>query len=442
MTIDYQQSLLSFLVQSSEGIKYVDDLSEELFDLVEHSACLQILKKYKKQYGLLPGKLAAIQFAEEQIKNTPNISEQLAKDIREVVEDIFFPLSDGDKVNIQDTIILEVQSKYIEDSYMDFAAGKLSPTQVLMKMDKLGSLVKSTSEVNTHASAGFIVAERDKHYEEQVEGNPIFLHDMNTMTAARGFYSPQLIVFMSGPKAYKTGMLIKTAVEYARGGKKVYYADFENGARSIRNRIKQCIMECTLDELFNEIDLEELNETLYRFGHMMGGDVYVDEFPANISSIKDVKSRLAYLQEEYDWKPDIIIYDSIDHLTTSNTADRSRDVRIKIQLVYHEAINLNRELKTFCFVPSQVNREAVSKKVFDMKDISEDFGKIFNAHSIWAICASPDELEQGIRRIIPIAQREGVGYKGRNFCLVKIDDERMLIQEVDKEAYLADIKDE
>ena len=441
MTIEFQQEILSFIVQSSEGPKYIDDLSENLFDLLEYKLILQILKAYKKIYNVLPGRIAAMQYVEEQINGTRDLSADTAKDLKEVIEDIFIPLPEGDKLKIQDNIILEIQQKQIDNTFMDHASGKLSVTQVLTKMNKLSTMVKSVG-YDTHADGGFLVEDRNKHYQEQVSGNPTFIHDLNSLTAAGGFYSPQLIIFMSGPKFFKTGLLINLGVEYARCGYRVYYADAENGARSIRNRAKQCIMGCTYQELYEGNIQEELDEVLYRFGHMMGGDLFIDSYPAGTKSINDVRVRLAELKEKHGWEPDIIIYDSIDHFIPSNNEDRKRDIRIRIQLTYHEAVNLNRELQTFAIAPSQVNREAVNKKVFDMRDISEDFGKFMNAHAVFGLCGSPDEIEQGIRRIIPVAQREGVGYKGKNYCLVHVDEEHMKVSEIDKEEYLKNVTDE
>jgi len=441
MTLEFQQALISYLVQSKDGINYIDDLSEEIFDLLEDKLCIQILKKYKKLYNTLPGKVAALQFLDEQIDDTRDLSPEVSKAFREALEDIYLPLEEGDKLKIQDSIILEIQSKKIDTTFMDFAAGKLSPTQVLLKMNKLGGMVKSVG-YEEHKDSGFLVQDRDKHFDESVEGHPTFLHDLNALTAAGGFYSPQLIIFMSGAKSFKTGLLIKLAVEYVRCGYNVYYADGENGVRSIRNRTKQCIMECTYQEL-REIDPVELDEVLSRFGRMMHGELYIDSYPAGIKSIGiDVKGRLAYLKDEYDWEPQIIIYDSIDHFVPSSAADKSREMRIKIQLVFHEAINLNRELNTFAFAPSQVNRDALNKKTFDAKDLSEDLGKAFNSHAIFGLCSSPEEIELGIRRIIPILQREGVAYKGKNQCIIQIDEERMKIEEVDKSEYMKNLKDE
>jgi len=441
MTIEYQLSLLCYLVQEKEGVSYINELDEKIFDLLEYKLSLQVLKKYHKLYGTLPSKINAQQFLEEQAAETKNLPENVLKDLKEVMEDIYYPLAAGDKQKVKDTIILEIQEKNIEETFLDFAENKLSVSQVFTRMNRLSSLVKSV-DYDSHADGGFLVEDREKHYDEQTEGHPTFLNDLNALTAAKGFFSPQLIIFMSGPKSFKTGLLINLGVEYARCGYKVYYADGENGARSIRNRAKQAIMKCTYQELYDSDIQEELNDVLYRFGHMMGGDLFIDSYPAGTKSIADVKARLSYLKEERGWEPNIIIYDSIDHFIPSQQADQKRDLRIKIQLVYHEAINLNRELGVFAIAPSQVNREALSKKVFDMKDISEDFGKIMNAHGVFAICGAPDEIENGIRRIVPVAQREGTSWKGKNECIIKVDEERMTISEVNKDEYLTLINDD
>lgn len=187
MTIEYQQNLLSFLVQYPEGITYINDLDEKIFDLLEFQLSLQILKKYYKLYGTLPSKTTAQQFLEEQIAETKNISPEIVQDLRDVMEDIYYPLPQSDKQKLQDTLILEIQERNIENTFMDFAAHKLSVNQVFTKINKYSSLVKSVG-YEAHKDGGFLVGDRDRHFDEQVEGHPTFLHDLNMLTAARGFF--------------------------------------------------------------------------------------------------------------------------------------------------------------------------------------------------------------------------------------------------------------
>lgn len=441
MTADYQLDLLRYLVQEPEGIEYIQDVDEEVFTLVEHQQALKVLKKYAKLYDSLPSKSVAQQFLEDEIKDTKGISQDVADILRDTVSDLYIAVPEGDKKKLKDTLVVNIQEQHIEKIFSEYAEGLIVPDQLFLRINKVAGLAKFEDDVDDNGS--FLIRDRADYYDNDfIAGNPTFLHDLNSMTAAGGFYSPQLIIFMAGPKSYKTGTILKLGVEYTRNGFNVYYADGENGARSIRNRAKQTIMECSLSELFDPELLSEIDDTLYRFGKYMGGDLFIDEWNAYSSTINDVYNRLTYLKEQYNFVPDIIIWDSIDHFLPSGIGDQKRDTRIQIQKTYHEVISLNRKLHCFSIAPSQVNRHAVNKKVFDMTDISEDFGKIMNAHAVFAICATPEELDQGIRRIIPVVQREGVQYNGKNMCIVSVDMERMIVREVDRDLYLENVDDD
>ena len=429
-------SLLCYLVQSPNGESYIESINDDLFEFIEFKLTSQLLKRYHKLKHRIPGELEATAFLEEEIKNTRDLPEATAKDLREVFEDIYIPLKPKDLQFVEDELIIGVQSKQLEVLSSRFAKGELTPEEFLKQTEPLAAMAVPGDD-DTYKEGARLVADRYNNADDRIEGDPTFLHDLNMLTAAGGFYAPQLIIFMSGPKHFKTGLLIKTGVEYARNGRKVYYADGENGARSVRNRAKMAILECELRELFDgTISKEEINEALRIFGFYMGGELFIDSYPAGQKSVKDVKIRLAFLKEKYGFEPDLIVWDSLKNFVPSDTAERRRDPHIKSQIVYHEAINLNKELDIFAFGPSQVQRGAISKKVFSMGDIQGDFGKVMGAHAIFAICATDEELEpdedgMSIRRIIPIAQREGVGYRGKNMCIVKIDEARMIIKEAE-----------
>lgn len=441
MTSDYKLLVLQYLVQRPEGEQYLNDLSEGFFDLIEDKLSIQIIKKYYKLYKSLPSQVTAQQYLEEQIEATPDLTDSMIQGLRNNFEDMYIPIPSGDLQKVQDTIVLEIQHKGIEDTFMDYASNKLSANQVFTRVDKLSSLVKSAG-ITAHEDGGFLILDRYKHKDERVQGLPTFLEDFNRMTAAGGFYSPQLIIFLSGPKHFKTGIIMKLVLEYARTGAKVYYADNENGAISIRNRFKMAIMNCELHQLYDQSLQDELNEILYKINKYMGGDIFIDTYPAYSKSISDVEARLTYLKEKHNWVPDIIVYDTIDKFIPSGTMDQKRDIRIRIQLVYDEAINLNKKWGVFTFAPSQVNRHAIGKKVFDIKDLSEDFGKAMNAHAIFAICATDAEIEGGIRRIVPVAQREGSRFKQGIECVVKVDEKTMSVKEVNKEEYNKNVTDD
>jgi len=439
MTTEFQKNLLRYLLQNRDGNQYFPYLDGNLFDLAIHKIAFDILSGYYKKYGQLPTPVSASQLLEDELGQTDSLPEGLAEELQAFFKECQVPLSGNDQKFIADQLIQSVQNKTADRLILDYSDQKLSIDQLSSKLGQVSLLTKGGDIQNTK---GFLVQDRHHHFDDGIEGAPTFLQDLNSMTAARGFYSPQLIIFMSGPKNFKTGLIIKLGIEYARDGYRVYYADAENGLRAIRNRAKMAIMECTLDELYDSNNADEVDITMENFYRFMGGDIFVDYYPAGTATVGDVRNRLYMIREKHNWVPEIIIWDSIDHFLPTNLIDQRKETRLQIQRVYHEVIALNSELGAFAIAPSQVNRKAISKKVFDMQDVAEDFGKMMNAHGVFAICATPEELEQKIRRIIPVAQREGSRYTGTNQCIVMVDEERMVMQEVDKEAYLKNITDD
>jgi len=381
----------------------------------------------------VPTPTTAEKLLEDDIAATDGLSEELSTELRAIFANFHEPMNPKDREYIEDVLILAIQGQQTDKYIMRYGDKKLSLDQLTAKLGQL-NLMKQHKAAD---SDELLIADRKSHTDDLEEGASTFLNDLNKLTAAGGFYSPQLIVFASGPKHFKTGFIIKLAVEYARDGYKVYYADGENGLRSIRRRAKMTIMECTSRDLLSAPDLDStLNNFNGGVSMFPGGDLFVDYWPAGTASIGDVKSRLAYIKETKNWEPDIIIWDSIDHFLPTTSEDRRLPTRLQIQKVYHEAIALNAELNTFAFAPSQVNKAAIDKPVFDLKDLNEDFGKVMNAHGVFAICGTPEELEPdedgySSRRIVVVVQREGERYNGKNHCLIKVNEKIAYVKEAE-----------
>ena len=442
MTQQFQLGLLCYLVQSRHGEEYIEKINEEVFGPIEFKLTLQVLKRYYKLHGQMPGELDATEYLELEIENTRDLPEKTAQALREVFEDIYVLLDPRDSKHIEDQLIVSIQDKQIENLGTQFAKGEISSAEFINKLGPVASLALP-GEDDIFKESGFIVADRAKHADEQIQGTPTFLHDLNKLTAAKGFYSPQLVVFMSGPKHFKTGVILSIAKGLAGDGQKVYIADIENGARALRNRIKMAILNCEYHELYDgTISDQDIEDALELFGFYMGGDIFVDNYPAYSKTVQDVENRLAYLKEQYGFVPDVIVWDPLDKYLPINKDDQKRDGRIQSQKVYHDAINLNKKLGCWAITPSQVNRKAISKKTLSMTDIAEDFGRVMIAHAIFAICSTDEELEQGVRRIIQVAQREGVGYLGKNQCIVKVDEKTMQVTEAEIVTEDPDVKDD
>ena len=183
---------------------------------------------------------------------------------------------------------------------------------------------------------------------------------------------------MGAPKSFKTGLMLKIAVELVRDGYKVYYGDCENRVRRIRNRAKQAMLEVDHEEFKSGQHDKVLNEMTKRF-KSLGGDMVIDHFPAYKCNVGDIDTNLQDLKDNHGWVPDVIMIDYADLMKPIDP--KITEKRLMIQHVYFDLINLNNKWGTWCMTPTPVGKKAVEAAVIKITDFSEDFGKAYNCHS-------------------------------------------------------------
>ena len=53
-----------------------------------------------------------------------------------------------------------------------------------------------------------------------------------------------------------------------------------------------------------------------------------------------------------------------------------------------------------------------------------------NCHAAFALCRTPEEVEAGIGRLVPVVQRQGDRYRSSTVCVVEIDEKIGLVREI------------
>lgn len=432
MDIEFQINLFRYFLQIRDSRKFIHDLDNHLFDLDEHKFMFSAVQMYVKKYKYQPDKVNLRQFIKEILKKNP-VQDDMKKIIDELVEEIYEPL-ETDTVIYKKTItefIQRKQTKKLFDQFGDEISYGDSEFFKKMKNRMLDiSKIGSDEELSEGEPGQFLIknfngfVKRDKNH-----ATPTFLRMLNKLTADRGFFSPQLIVFMGGPKSFKTGLSLNFARDFMASGLKVFYADFENGVDSIRNRLYQSMIQVTKLELRSGEYDEELKHMVAQYAKA-GGDIRIERFYANVSTLDDVENKLDELEENDGWIPDVIVYDYID---LAEAADRSiTETRKKIQYNYHHAIRINSKRGCFSINISQVKQTAVDKEVITIKDFSEDFGKAMNCHAAFAICRTEEEIENGTGRIVVVAQREGEKPSPNRYCPIRIHEDIQHVKEIEE----------
>lgn len=426
-SVDFQKQILQFVVSSVsdyEGSQYLSLIHPDIFDLSEMQVVCNLVQEYFKKYTVVP-------------KNATNLLEFLtaegrkvsfSDDVRRIVETqvraIFDPLK-ADTPILKEAIIAFARYKMATNALTTYAPkikdGVESIERLENELRKARTLDAAQIEGNKNHGKFLIADYSGRENFTPTYGHPTFLNALNRLTAARGFHSPQLIIILGGPKSFKTGTLLNFAKGFVLDGLKVYYADGENGTVAITNRMKQCFLGATFEELAEGTYQGDLDTMIPKMG-IRGGDFICDHYPAYTCTIKDVELRLTQLKEERQWVPDVIFWDSLDHFNPSDSSIKEH--RHKSRAVYFDAINLNTKLGCFALTPAQVNRAAVEKKVITMQDFAEDFSKAMNAHACFALCRTPDDIADGFARLVVVMQREGQPYQEGKEILLAVNAER------------------
>lgn len=443
MIAEFQDSLLKYLFQDKAAKKYKDYLDKSVFDIPTMQIVFDFWQDYVTKYNSIPPKANFLEYVDRLVKRSKGaVTHEVYNEILNTIAGVY--AASTDEYDFTREIIIDFAKKKGMRNLFTSNADKIK-NATAADLDNMYNQMRHIVQIGSDSEeieknrGGFLFRDGGRYNGSAVSyGHPTFLQGLNRMTAAGGFYSPQHILFMGGPKAFKTGLLICLLIEYARSGLNVFVADAENGLNSYRTRIKQGLLECERHEVSSYT--QELIVMLKRI-KKFGGDIFTHFFPSG-STLDDVDTELTRLAVEENWTPNLIVYDPLYLFAPVNK--KIYEARLKIQEVNRHAVRLNNKYGTFSFTATKVKADAVNKLVLKKNDLGEDFTQNYDAHAIFALCRTESEEANGYGRIVPVSQREGIGYRPGPLgtCAIKIDDLRNTVTELDSEAYLATLEDE
>lgn len=426
MTLDFQKNIIRYLFQRQDAKEFVSILDKNIFDIPLYTMTFEILQSYVVQYSKIPNKITILEAFDQEAQKA-KINQEAYNEIHSSLVDAFEPI--------------ELDEDFAKDTLIDFARKQMVKKLFENNADKieeaddaffkkmyleLSGIVELGQNNKEEYEGKYLLQDFSTDKAKPIEGHPTYLSKLNKLTAARGFHTPQLVIFMGGPKSFKTGITLSIGVNYVRDGLKVFFADCENGTEAISNRAYQAMLGCTREELYKGDYDTELKSIIKAF-KAMGGEMRTQYFPAHIATLNDVDTHLELLKEKDGFVPDLIIYDYLDLFASADK--RISEKRLQIQSVYHHAIRLNNKWGTFCFSPSQVNKQSANKDFMDITSFSEDFGKAANAHAAFGIVGTEEDRLKGFASLIPVMQREGKRYSYHDQCPLVLDEERMMVEE-------------
>lgn len=420
MQIEFQKDILRYLVQVKEAKKFLKVIDKEIFDLPEDKAAFDALKSYQEKYSSIAGKNNLIQYFSSEAL-AMKVKQEVVDMVVYAIDSMYKPL-DGETAHLRSHIIREVQEKKCKE-LLKRAAGNIKQKNVFDQLRaEIVNLINLGSNDETPPGVS-ILKDVGTSRLKFVEGYPSKFSDMNDIMTSKGFKRPEIIVLMAGPKSGKTTLMVNLAVSSMQDGRKVLYLDTENGVDRIKKMSYQNMTGLTFDELISG-EFDELIKEQVRKYSFMGGEMRIESIPPRRWSTDDVEDLLDRLRDEEGFVPDEVYCDYFDNMIPAKKSGTER--RLNLQEVYFDwkAVATKRGFPVF--TPSQVNRDAVGKPVFNVKDIGEDFGKVANCDSLWAYCRTEDEKAEGLARLVIVANRDGKDY---GTVYLKVNSETCTIEQ-------------
>jgi replicative DNA helicase len=127
-----------------------------------------------------------------------------------------------------------------------------------------------------------------------------------------------------------------------------------------------------------------------------GNSLIVKEFPTGQASVEDLKEHLSVLEDDLDFVPHMLVVDYGDIMAPSRSY---KEKRFEVGSVFEDLRGLAVQRNIPIWSGKQANRDALSKAVVTMKEISESFEPCKIADLIIALCQTPAEKEDDEMRL-------------------------------------------
>ncbi len=446
MLPEFESSMLKWLITpDKKGAKYIPLLSNRIFATYEIQIAFSCLQKFYKQYSYQPAKDEFLQYTQNLLIKEKYDNDDI-NEVLNFLHILYIPFENNASL-VKDTVIEHAQFALFKEIMKSYAPRVNEGVTIFKTIFKeLNSLIKlSDEEIDYNIQRGNLLFEEGKTNIEFSGVMSLPFKGINKLLGARGVYSPQFIFILGGAKKFKTGILLALALGFAKDGKKVYYADGENGLFSIENRLTQAVCDCNLREVITNRFKEDpeyhydyiYDNTVARcfsgitddIRRLSRGEIKVDSYASGSATMLDIDRELEELQRTKGFKPDVIIFDGYEHFNpiTKKTSDV-----LDSQEVIKNIFWLNRKWGVVSFSPAQVKREAADKDKFKAADVGRDWGIIRYASAAWSINSTPEEDKANLLRLETVEQREGESHALGSF--LHVDKKNMQVKEVSEEA--------
>lgn len=239
----------------------------------------------------------------------------------------------------------------------------------------------------------------------------------------RGGLSPkELGVVMAPPGRGKSNFLVHVGKRAVFAGKKVFHVTLEMSYEKISSRydsafsgintkfVKSCLDNTeilkTMDPFMDPKQTAvPLRDRLARLSKIFGNALVIKEYPTRGASVSTVEADIEELRAR-GFCPDILLLDYADIMKCSSRYNSRWEEQ---GAIYEETRGLAVRLKIPIWTGCQANRQAMSKQIITLADVSDSFEKVKIADVVLGLCQTDEEKRDELMRIYVAKNRDAAG---------------------------------
>lgn len=221
-----------------------------------------------------------------------------------------------------------------------------------------------------------------------------------------GFGVRELTCFVSPSGRGKTVLLANIASNMTLTGRNVLFITLETSINDILRRTYRRIMHADKSFLSDEKNIDIAKKHLQMYYTPQNTRECIQYFPANTFSVEDLRADLMRLEIEHNFKPDCIIVDHLDLMTTKKVSIRQKEMHTYWRLLVDELREIALERCIPVVTATQSNRASSKKTVVGDDDVGESYGKIQSSDLVISINQTPDEYKNNRLRLCVVKNRD------------------------------------
>jgi replicative DNA helicase len=387
--IGFQTKVISALLTDKPFLQNVNDiLTDEYFSNTAHKWIVNEVLKYYSKYHCNP----TMDVLKVELKRVEN--EVLQLSIKEQLKEAYRSSDESDLTYIKEEFTNFCKNQQLKKALLNsvdlLKAGDYDSIRTLVDGALRSGQDKNIGhEYNKDIESRFTEDERKpiptpwKIFNEMIQG---------------GLGEGDLGLIFGNPGGGKSWTLIAMGAYAVQLGYNVIHYTLELGETYVGRRYDAFFSKVPVDKIKNykEKVLEAITE--------LPGNLIVREYPMGRASISTIESHIKKCID-LDFKPDLIIIDYIDLLSSKRT---NRERKDEIDDIYTSTKGLARELKLPIWSVSQVNRAGAKDSIIEGDKAAGSYDKIMIADVALSLSRQKKDKVNGTGRFHFMKNRYGM----------------------------------